>query len=164
MIHYNISIIFERIPNQMVVGYEILKNLISPEGQIRQKRIAFIPDTGPSPLLTEKELMLDDSYANHKLMGNLLFKIPNANLIIDPAHPFELYADGILLPDDTYLLHADKACLIYYSVSESLPVLKAKYYIDAIKYEIDAADSLSYTIIPNINETLSVIGRHTELV
>ena len=164
MIHYNITVIFERIQNNMVVGYEILKNLISPEGQIRQKRIAFIPDNGPNPVLTEKELVLDESYSNQKRMGNLLYKIPNRNLIIDPSHPFELYADGVNLPDDTYILYPDKGNLIYYSVSENLPILTAKYYIDAITYQIDATDSLSYTIVPNIDETLSVIGRHTELV
>ena len=68
------------------------------------------------------------------------------------------------MPDDTYIFNPDKNSLIYYSVSESLPVLTARYYIDAIQYEIDVTDSMSYTIVPNIDETLSVIGRHTELV
>ena len=148
----------------MVVGYEILKNIITPDNQIRQKRIAFIPDNGPNPVLVNKELILADSYANQKRIGNLLYKIPNANLIINPAHLFELYADNILMPDDTYIFNPDKNSLIYYSVSESLPVLTARYYIDAIQYEIDVTDSVSYTIVPNIDETLSVIGRHTELV
>jgi len=97
MVRYKIRIVFERIRNDLVKGYEILRNTehidqLAGIHQVNQRRTAYIEDPGRvNPVkISQRKLETDETFA-HTGMGSMMYKIPHRQLVIDSAHPLVVW-------------------------------------------------------------------------
>lgn len=157
-----IKILFDRIQDKNIKGYEIYGNKdisdkLGRDYRVLQNRIGFITDNGINIIKVKKDLIYKETNKTSHI-----YEIPNKNLIIDDEHKFSVYMNNVLL--DNYIVHKETKKLSLYTQLKVPLKLIAEYYIDGIEYIINNCNSNSITILPVIDEKNKVIGRHTELI
>lgn len=160
MIKNKINIVFERIQNINIIGYEIL---VTDPITAMQKRIAVIDNPKDMNPVRIKERVIDTDRPRSDIYSRI-YDIRHKNLIVNQDTHMKVFVNGEIAPTDLYILNQVKQQLIVFAIIKDDDFVELEYYIDGIEYEMISDSEGEVTVKPLFNDTNVTVGRHSILV